>query len=176
MAQRYFDIARDVALRSAAMGRLLAIVLVVAAAGITIVAVNGPGKDKPVRDALTPKLESTAVSTTRADGAIVTPGQPVAAAAPVGATVVMKHLAFKPAVVHVRAGQAVRFVNHDDVAHTVFQDVGARSGELPLIESPRILPGRSFTYVAQVPGTLAYVCTLHPSVMTGRIVISGAST
>jgi plastocyanin len=175
MAQRYFDTARDVALWSAGMGRLVAIVLLVAAAGIAVIAVNGPGKDKPVTDRLTPVRESSHVTTVRADGSVVTPGEPVSARAPVGATVVMRNLAFAPSVVRVRAGQSVRFVNHDDVAHTVLQNVGARSGELPLFESGRIVPGRTFTWIAQVPGTYRYICTLHPSVMSGRIVVSGSN-
>ncbi len=69
----------------------------------------------------------------------------------------------------------MRFVNRDDVAHTVMEDIGARSGEEPLFESRRIPPGGSFTVVLRTPGTIDYVCTLHPTVMHGRIVVSGSS-
>ncbi|MCW2967741.1 MAG: hypothetical protein JWM71_1513 [Solirubrobacteraceae bacterium] len=151
------------------------IVLVVAAAGIAVIAANGPGKDKPVTDRFTPKHESSHVSTVRADGSTVIPGEPVAAKAPVGATVVMRHLQFFPPTVTVRAGQSVRFANHDNVAHTVLENIGARSGELPLFESSRIQPGATFTWIAQVPGTYRYICTLHPTVMSGRIIVSAPS-
>jgi plastocyanin len=154
------------------MGRLLAVVFVVAAAGIAVIAANGPGKDKPVVDRQSPARESTRVSTVRANGTTAVPGQPVAAQPPVGAKVAMRGLRFAPARVTVRAGEAVRFVNHDNVAHTVLQDIGARSGELPAFDSSRILPGDSFTWLAQVPGTYRYICTLHPTVMTGRIVVT----
>jgi plastocyanin len=159
------------------MGRLLAIALAVAAAGIAVVAVNGPGKDKPAdKDTLTPVLQSTQVSTIRPDGRVQTPGQRTEAHAPIGATVVMRKLAFHPPNARVRAGQAVRFVNKDDVGHTVIQDFGPRSGEIPQFESKTISPGQAFTFVARSAGTIDYVCTLHPSVMSGRLVVTGANS
>lgn len=151
------------------MGRLVAIVVLAAAVLVAVVAVNGPGKDKPAEQAGTPARESPAVAPTG-------PGKEVAAAhAPVGATVIMRDLAFRGADVTVRRGEAVRFVNHDDVAHTVLQDFGARGGQLPLFESGRILPGGSFVWVASAAGTFRYVCSLHPTVMHGRIVVSASA-
>jgi plastocyanin len=156
------------------MGRLVAIVLVVAAAGIAVVAVNGPGKDKPEpKDKFTPGNVAAQVSTTKADGTIVIPGQPVEAAAPVGATIIMKHLRFNPETATLRKGQAVRFVNKDDVAHTVIQDFGPRSGEIAQFDTRRILPGQSFEFIARVVGKINFVCTLHPTVMTGQLTVTG---
>jgi plastocyanin len=154
------------------MGRLLAIALAVAAAGIAVVAVNGPGEDKPEeKDARTPGRQSTHVAT--AD-----PGQRTAATggtgerrARVGATVRMKRLRFRPEAVSVDIGEAVRFVNDDDVAHTVLQDFGPRSGEIAEIDSKRILPGETFRFVARSEGLIAYVCSLHPTVMAGQILV-----
>jgi plastocyanin len=158
------------------MGRLLAVVMVVAAAGIAVIIANGPGKDKPEIDKSSPVRGSSHVSTVRADGTTVIPGQPVAARPSVGATVTMRALRFHPARITVRAGKSVRFVNHDSVAHTVLQDIGARSGELAGFDSSRILPGDTFTWLAQVPGTYRYICTLHPTVMSGRIVVTARNS
>jgi plastocyanin len=150
------------------MGRLLAIALAVAVAGITVVAVNGPGKDKP---------EDTAASTPARQSSTVAATVPAPAAAPSGqagrpgATVVMRKLRFAPDSVTVERGQAVRFVNRDDVAHTVYQDLGPRSGLTPALDSDRIAPGQSYEFVADGDGQIAFVCTLHPTVMLGQILV-----
>lgn len=158
------------------MLRLVAIALTVAAVGIAVVVVNGPGRDTPAdRDRLTPNRASAHVSSTRVDGTVVIPGRPVAGAAPVGATVVMKHLRFEPATATLRMGQAVRFVNKDDVAHTVLEDLGPRSGVIAQFESKRILPGQTFTYVTRTAGPINFVCTLHSTVMSGHLNVTGAS-
>lgn len=151
------------------MGRLVAIVSAAAAVLIVVVALSGPGKDKPAEQAGTPDHSSAAVVPTGAQGEVAS------AHAPIGATVVMRDLAFHTPVVRVRRGQAVRFVNHDDVAHTVLQDYGARGGQQPLFESGRILPGGSFVWVPPAAGTYGYVCSLHPTVMHGRIIVSAST-
>lgn len=158
----------------ARMGRLVAIAVAVAAAGIAVVVVNGPGIDKPERQSRTPARESTQVASINADGSVSLPGQRPAATGRPGATVRMRALRFVPSRVTVQVGQAVRFVNRDDVAHTVVQDVGARSGIEPLFGSQRVPPGATFTYVPRSPGTIAYVCTLHPTVMSGELVVRPA--
>jgi plastocyanin len=148
------------------VGRLVAVALVVVAAGIATVIAVGPGTDKPEKaEAHTPKHESS-----RTEKSLT--GAEVGNSAPVGATVRMRALRFIPAVVHVRAGEAVRFVNDDDVVHTVYEDLGARSGVLPLFASDRIGIGQSFRFVPHSAGVLRYVCTLHPATMHGRIVVA----
>lgn len=156
------------------MGRLLATALLVAAAGIAIVVAVGPGKDKPKAVvAGTPKHESSHVSPSEPGGQEPLPATSIAAQAPVGATVHMRALRFLPPVVHVHVGQAVRWVNRDNVDHTVYEDIGARSGRAPLFSSDRIAPGTTFRFVFRSPGVIRYVCTLHPGIMHGRIVVTG---
>lgn len=152
------------------MGRLLAIALVVTAAGISVVVVNGEGENKPKEEieGTTPARESTEVSDSAPEERIAPAGRRPART---GATVRMRNLRFLPDAVTVDVGQAVRFVNEDDVAHTVFQDVGARSGIAPLVDSRRIQPGEAFTFVPRTKGLVAYVCTLHPSVMKGQTLV-----
>ena len=164
----YFDIFRDVALWSALVGRLLAVALVVVAAGIATVIAVGPGEDKPEkREAGAPKNQSskTEVSLT---------GESQVGPKGVGATVKMSALYFKPAKVHIEKGEAVRFVNDDNVVHTVSEDVGARSGIEPAFQSDRIAPGHRFIFVPRAAGTIKFICTLHPATMKGEIVTTGS--
>lgn len=148
------------------MGRLLAVGLVVIAALIAVLVVNGEGPNKPEEaDAAAPAAQSTTVSTAPAK-----PDQ-TAAGVPVTAIVHMKRLRFSPPQVSIDLGQAVRFVNDDNVAHTVLQDFGPRSGEVAAVDSDRILPGETFEFVPRAVGLVSYVCTLHPSVMHGQILV-----
>lgn len=152
------------------MGRLLAVGLVVIAALVAVLVVNGEGPNKPEEDkeADVPAQQSpTAVDPTPEEAE--TGGEPGGRGAPAAVTVRMKRLRFAPTAVSVDVGEVVRFVNNDNVAHTVFQDVGARSGIPPSVDSERILPGETFDFTARRQGLISYVCTLHPSVMTGQI-------
>lgn len=148
------------------MGRIVAIALVLAAAGIAVVVANGPGIDRPEERA------GGAVSARMTAAVPQSQTAPARRPARVGATVRMRRLRFVGRDVTVAAGRAVRFVNADDVAHAVSEDVGARSGVVPAFESRRIPPGGSFTYVTRAARTIAYVCTLHPTVMSGRILVT----
>lgn len=150
------------------MGRLLAVGLVVIAALVAVLVVNGEGPNKPEEK----KAEAPAGQSGKAQDP--TPEEPEAGGKPgsrraAAATVRMKSLRFKPSAVSVDVGEVVRFVNDDNVAHTVFQDVGARSGIPPSVDSARILPGETYDFPVRQQGLVSYVCTLHPSVMTGQI-------
>jgi plastocyanin len=149
------------------MGRLLAAGLVVVAALVAVLVVNGEGPNKPEEsEAGTPAQQSNTVtnpSPARADTG--SNGEPI------GATVKMKKLRFTPAEVSVDVGEAVKFVNDDNVAHTVLQDFGPRSGEIAAVDSDRILPGETFVFVPRAEGLISFVCTLHPTVMTGQILV-----
>ena len=89
-----------------------------------------------------------------------------------GVTVRMRRLRFVPESVTVQVGQTVHFVNRDNVAHTVFEDLGARSGVTQVVDSKRIPPGGTFDFVPRTKGLIAYVCTLHPTVMVGQILVA----
>jgi plastocyanin len=75
----------------------------------------------------------------------------------------MRHNRFGPARVVVRLGQAVRWTNHDAVAHTV----AAASLRL---SSEAIRPGETFSYRPRRAGRLAYYCTIHAG-QTGILVV-----
>jgi plastocyanin len=148
------------------MGRLLAIALVVAAAGIAVVVVNGAGENKPEEnEAVVPERQAPA-EPAPVDAAI-TPTDSEQS----GVRIRMRGLRFAPESVAVRQGQKVRFVNDDDVVHTVYQDLGATSGKSAAIDSARIQTGETFTFTATADGEIPFVCTLHPSVMQGQVLV-----
>jgi plastocyanin len=94
--------------------------------------------------------------------------RPAAAAdtsrAATGATAVrIANLSFTPGELRVRVGTRVRWVNADQVQHSVTaEDAGFDSG---LID-----PGKSFERVFDRPGTYSYHCTPHPF-MHGRVIV-----
>jgi plastocyanin len=149
------------------MGRLLAVGAFVAAALIAVLVVNGEGPNKPEEaDASTPAQTR---SQTRAEK----PADDIAAngTEPGGVRIRMKGLRFVPESVSVAKGTPVRFVNVDDVAHTVYEDLGATSGKTAAIDSKRIEPGETFSFTPTADGVVAFVCTLHPTVMQGQVLV-----
>jgi plastocyanin len=79
--------------------------------------------------------------------------------------VTIRNLAFAPHTITTTVGRPVEWINRDDVAHTVTTLDGAT------ISSPRLAPGARFVYVPAKPGTLRYVCTIHPSTMSGELIV-----
>jgi plastocyanin len=77
--------------------------------------------------------------------------------------VVIRAFAFSPATDTVQAGDTIRWSNQDIVPHTATsQSGGFDSGPLEV--------GHAWRYVARVPGTYTYECTLHPT-MRGILVV-----
>jgi len=96
---------------------------------------------------------------------------PVAAVAtttPPRGTVTIANDAFAPAVVHVRAGEKVTFVNSDDETHTVTSDTA-------VFDSGRLDEKQRYVYTFTKPGSYAYHCTIH-TFMKGTIVVDAAET
>jgi plastocyanin len=79
-------------------------------------------------------------------------------------TVTISNFAYSPDPVTITQGQSVRFVNQDDVGHTVTDDGGA-------FDSKIIDKNKSWTYKFDKAGTYKYSCTIHPS-MHGTITVS----
>jgi plastocyanin len=78
----------------------------------------------------------------------------------------LKNIAYHPRNVAVHEGQAVRWTNDDNVAHTVT----ARSGAT--FDSGTLKPGIKAFYETTMrnAGTVSYSCKFHPN-MTGTIKI-----
>ena len=75
--------------------------------------------------------------------------------------VIIEGMTFRPRTLIVRKGERIRWINRDPFPHTVT----AKDGRF---DSHSIAAGGSWVFVARVPGTYDYVCTLHPT-MAGRL-------
>lgn len=78
----------------------------------------------------------------------------------------MRALRFTPAKVTVAAGQAIEWINHDNVVHNVTSSDGT------MIKSGSFGPGKRFEYTPSQPGSYTYYCTIHPTTMQATIVVT----
>jgi len=82
---------------------------------------------------------------------------------PPRATVTIANDAFAPAVIHVRAGDKVTFVNNDDETHTVTSDTS-------IFDSGHLDEKKRYAYTFAKAGTYPYHCAIH-TFMKGTIVV-----
>lgn len=80
-----------------------------------------------------------------------------------GVQVAMEGIAYAPTEVEVRVGQPVTWTNNDEVMH----DVIASDGEF---ESELFGEGETYSFTPTEPGTIDYVCSIHPN-MTASITV-----
>jgi len=96
-----------------------------------------------------------------AAGAIAQQAQQPAAAGE--AEISIQSFQFVPAILTVKAGTAVTWVNHDEEPHNVVSPNR-------VFRSKAIDGGEKFTTVFDKPGTYNYICAVHPH-MHGVIVV-----
>ncbi len=84
-------------------------------------------------------------------------GAPAAepAGKPASHNVAIEGVAYQPAVVVVRRGDTVAWVNKDPFPHTVTAPGAFDSHDIPA--------GATWKHVARTPGDFSYICTLHPN-------------
>jgi plastocyanin len=88
-----------------------------------------------------------------------------AGACPDGAVVIrMVDIKFDPEDATATVGQEVCWVNDDEIDHNAVAESGAD------FESELFGKGETFTATVGAPGTVEYVCTIHPG-MTGTITV-----
>ena len=92
-------------------------------------------------------------------------GSSASACASDAVTIEMVDIKFKPETASVKAGQEVCWVNEDDVQHDAVAENDAFKSEL-------FNKGETFTATVDQPGTIKYVCTVHPG-MTGELKVEG---
>ena len=92
-------------------------------------------------------------------------------AAPNSATVRLGEYFYKPRVVTVHVGQRVRFLNVGKIAHTVADTDRHGNIRSKLIHPRELKHGQSQIVRFAKTGTVYYVCTFHPALMKGRIVV-----
>ncbi len=78
----------------------------------------------------------------------------------------MRAVAFVPAEVRIRAGEAVAWINSDPVEHTVTSDDGSWGSRL-------LREGERYVRVFPQPGRYTYHCVPHPQ-MTGVVIVEAA--
>jgi plastocyanin len=88
-------------------------------------------------------------------------GSSASACASDAVTIEMVDIKFKPETASVKAGQEVCWVNEDDVQHDAVAENDAFKSEL-------FNKGETFTATVDQPGTIKYVCTVHPG-MTAEL-------
>lgn len=95
-------------------------------------------------------------------GALIAFGA-VKAEEPSGKVVTIDNFTFEPVDLTIPVGTTVKWLNHDDIPHTVVESNKAfRSKPLDTDDS------YSFTFANA--GTFSYFCSLHPK-MTGKIIV-----
>jgi plastocyanin len=99
--------------------------------------------------------------TTSAGGASTTAGGTGPTAG--GAQISLENIKVNPTSITVKVGEAVTFVNNDSVDHQMVGDNGE-------FDSGKMAPGATYTYTPAKAGTIAYHCSIHPS-MTGTITV-----
>jgi plastocyanin len=97
-------------------------------------------------------------------------GQPqdkAAAGAPPPVEVSSDNFTFSPAEITIAPGTTVRWVNHDDIPHTVVEAGKA-------FRSKVLDTDDSFSMTFTSSGSFAYFCSLHPH-MTGKVIVTAGS-
>ncbi|MBV9918822.1 MAG: cupredoxin domain-containing protein [Solirubrobacterales bacterium] len=106
-------------------------------------------------------------SSTSASAASSTSGAASGAASAGGTVkVTMKNLAFAPPAVNAKVGRTVEWVNDDQPPHNVTYVSGPK-----FTSSGTMNMGATFKLKLSQPGTIHYVCTIHPF-MKATIVVS----
>jgi plastocyanin len=94
---------------------------------------------------------------------------PRRSASPLAATSVKAvkiiNFAFKPRAITIAKGTRVRWTNAGSVSHTATSNKG-------LWDSGVLAPGAAFGRVFRKAGTFKYHCTIHPTLMHGKIVVT----
>jgi plastocyanin len=81
----------------------------------------------------------------------------------------MTDFAYSPRSLRVRVGEDVTFVNAGKIDHTVADTNAAGSVVSRQIRPRPIAPGGSQRVSFGKPGTVRYLCTFHPTLMSGTI-------
>lgn len=118
--------------------------------------------DGTIPDAVSPSPSPSATSS----AARPAPGRDDGSASAIGGSPVSVSVVdddFRPATVEVVAGQEVVWTNDGEAVHTVTATDGS-------FDSGLVDPGETFGRRFEVPGTVAYLCSLHPG-MVGEVVV-----
>ena len=85
--------------------------------------------------------------------------------------IVMTEYAYAPPALTVRVGEPVIFVNRGRIEHTVADTTPGGGVRSKLIKPRPLAPGDEQQVLFSRPGVVNYLCTFHPTLMKGRIVV-----
>jgi plastocyanin len=71
---------------------------------------------------------------------------------------------FAPMDLTIAAGTTVKWINHDDIPHTVVSE------DKTTFKSKAMDTDESFSYTFNQPGTYTYFCSIHPK-MVAKIIV-----
>ena len=94
------------------------------------------------------------------------------AAAPKPITIRVGDFYFRPALTTVKVGQTVRFVNIGKIDHTVADTDSRWRIRSKLIHPRDLARGETQTVRFSKPGVVYYLCTFHPTLMRGKLVVA----
>jgi plastocyanin len=107
---------------------------------------------------------ATTTTTPTTAGTSTTAGGTTTSAAGGNVTeVALQNIQIVPASITIKAGDTVKWTNKDSVTHQLVGDKGE-------FDSGPMAGGDTFSFTFDTPGTIAYHCTIHPS-MVGTIVV-----
>ena len=98
-------------------------------------------------------------------------GSPGSTAARPPVTIRLGEYFYKPKVVTVHVGQAVRFLNVGKIEHTVADTDAAGRIRSRLIKPRPLGHGQTQVVRFKTLGRVLYLCTFHPTLMKGRITV-----
>ncbi len=104
-----------------------------------------------------------------AHAAMAHPAQGGAAAVNAAAGVTIADYSFTPQVITITAGSSVVWTNNGPSNHTTTSDDGLSW------DSHDLKPGSTFPMTFTVPGTYNYHCAIHPTLMTGSVIVVGTA-
>jgi plastocyanin len=87
------------------------------------------------------------------------------------AVVNMENISFNPDSVTIEVGQTVRWVNNDNVEHTVTSGNPGETTAGSQFDSGNIAPGGVFEQTFTQAGTFEYFCEIHPTLMSNATVL-----
>jgi plastocyanin len=94
-------------------------------------------------------------------------GSSGAASASGGTTsVTIKNFAFNPKALHAKVGETIQWTNQDSAPHNVVHTAGPA-----FASSSTLSTGDKFTLKLTKPGTISYICSIHPF-MKATIVVA----
>ncbi len=86
-------------------------------------------------------------------------------------TVVMGDYSYAPSPLTVQVGQKVTFVNRGVIDHTIADTDAAGEIRSTRIKPRPIAPQETQVVAFDTPGTVDYICTYHPTLMSGKIIV-----